>query len=231
MHADAKGSISPQMLVGVFITVLGALLLLDNLNLFNASDVLRFWPAAIIALGLMVFVQATDLNGQVNGFALTVFGAFLLLNRFGVIQVDFWRQLFWPSLLIFVGLNLVLQTMRRGGTSDSVTDTVSLFAVWGGTRRTSNARAFRGADMTAIMGGCELDLRQASMEPGESATIHMLAVMGGCNIWVPEDWAVVTHVIPFMGGVVDKRMAAKPGASKTLVLRGMVLMGGLEIRN
>ena len=55
--------------------------------------------------------------------------------------------------------------------------------------------------------------------------------MGGCNIWVPEDWAVVTEVIPFMGGVVDKRMAQKSGSSKTLVLRGLVLMGGLEIRN
>ena len=36
----------------------------------------------------------------------------------------------------------------------------------GGVSRRSNSQAFRGADLTAVMGGCEIDLRQASIAPG-----------------------------------------------------------------
>ena len=231
MSVDARGIVTPRLLVGVFILLLGSLLLLDNLNLVEARQILRLWPVAVIALGLVVFMQALDTGGRVNGGALFIFGTFLLLNRLGVMELEFWN-LFWPLVMILIGTNLVMQTFRvRGASSADSGETVSLFAVWGGSQRTSNAARFRGGDMTAIMGGCELDLRQATIAPGEVATIDVLAVMGGHHIRVPENWSVVTRVIPFMGGVEDKRLAPKAGASITLVLRGFVMMGGLEIKN
>ena len=131
MPADDKGSISPQMLVGVFITVLGALLLLDNLNLFDVSTILRFWPAAIVALGMLVFVQATNVSGQISGGALTLFGTFLLLSRLNVIHVDFW-QLFWPCVLILVGTHLMTQTFRLGAPAENQSDVIAGVDLSGG---------------------------------------------------------------------------------------------------
>jgi predicted membrane protein len=230
MSTDARGVITPRLMVGVFIMLLGSLLLLDNLNLFEARYVLRLWPVALIAVGVIIFAQALDHGGRVNGGALVIFGTFLLLNRLGFVEFSFWN-FFWPLLLILIGVNMVMQTFRINGAQQTDSgDTVSLFAVWGGSQRTSNAARFRGGDMTAIMGGCELDLRHATIPPGESATIDLLAVMGGHNIRVPEDWVVVTRVIPFMGGVEDKRTATRTG-SATLILRGFIMMGGLEIKN
>jgi len=231
MSADSRGIITPRLVMGVFIMILGLTLLLDNLNLVEARYILRLWPLAVIGLGFVVFTQALDTGGRVNGGVLMVFGTFLLLNRLGIMEFGFWN-LFWPLMLILIGINLVLQTFRIDGAAPANSaDTVSLFAVWGGSQRTSNAERFRGGDMTAIMGGCELDLRQASIAPGEVATIDVLALMGGHVIKVPEHWSVVTRVIPFMGGIEDKRLAPKGGASTTLVLRGFVMMGGLEIKN
>ena len=40
----------------------------------------------------------------------------------------------------------------------------------------------------------------------------MFAFWGGIEIKVPEDWTVVTRVMPLMGGVEDKTRAP-PGAA------------------
>jgi hypothetical protein len=111
---------------------------------------------------------------------------------------------------------------------------VSLFTVMGEAKRASNDKPFRGGEMTAFMGGCVLDLRQASMDPGQEAVVNILAVMAGHEIWVPSGWAVAMDVVPLLGGVDDKRLPPLeplPPDPPRLRLRGFVLMGGIVIRN
>ena len=67
-------------------------------------------------------------------------------------------------------------------------------AILGGVNRGNNSRDFRGGDLTAIIGGCEIDLRQAAIN-GEAA-IDMFAMWGGIEMKVPEDWAVASRVTP-----------------------------------
>jgi predicted membrane protein len=100
----------------------------------------------------------------------------------------------------------------------------------GGVVRKSNAPAFRGADLTAVMGGCEIDLRQASIAPGTEAVIDVFAFWGGIDIKVPEDWTVVSRVVPIMGGIEDKTHAPQT-PDKRLVIRGMLVMGGCSVKN
>jgi hypothetical protein len=61
---------------------------------------------------------------------------------------------------------------------------------------------FRHADLTAVMGGIELDLRQAGTGGGE-AVIDVFVMWGGIEITVPPDWAVSNQVVPIMGGAED----------------------------
>jgi hypothetical protein len=88
------------------------------------------------------------------------------------------------------------------------------------------------------MGGAQLDLRQAIIPPGEEAALDIFIVMGGCEIFVPPTWTVETPLVPVMGGVDDKRLPPLPGADNLggrpaprLVLRGLILMGGIEIKS
>jgi len=116
---------------------------------------------------------------------------------------------------------------------------VSMFAVWSSVRRATAASPFRGGDITAIMGGGQLDLRLATIPPGEEAILDIVAVMGGVEIIVPSNWEVSTPILPFMGGVEDKRFpplqtdpnAVRREASGRLVLRGLVMMGGVHIKS
>ena len=80
------------------------------------------------------------------------------------------------------------------------------------------------------MGGCEIDLRRASIN-GE-AVIDLFAFWGGIEIRVPEDWTIIPRVTPLMGGFEDKtRPSTQPLPAKRLVLRGIAIMGGIVIKN
>ena len=79
----------------------------------------------------------------------------------------------------------------------------SEFAIWSGMQRRVASPAFRRAELTAIMGGIEVDLRQAGTENGE-AVIDVFVMWGGIEITVPPDWAVSNQVTPIMGGAEDK---------------------------
>ena len=81
----------------------------------------------------------------------------------------------------------------------------------------------------AIMGGVELDLRDARFAAAE-VTIRAFCLMGGVSITVPEDMAVDVSGIGIMGGF-DHR-ASGPGAPGAPHLRvvGFALMGGVDVR-
>ena len=90
---------------------------------------------------------------------------------------------------------------------------------------------FRGAEATAFMGGCELDLRDALMSSGELAVIEVFVIMGGVNIFVPPNWTVSQEVVALLGGVHDKTRSVPSNPAQHLLVRGTVVMGGVEISN
>jgi hypothetical protein len=107
---------------------------------------------------------------------------------------------------------------------------MSMFALMSGVTRRLRNTPFFGANMTAVMGGIELDLRQAHLP--EDAVIELFAFWGGIEIWVPREWSVVNQGFALMGSIEDKtgNLPQRPGQPR-LVLRGMALMGGVEIKN
>ena len=102
--------------------------------------------------------------------------------------------------------------------------------MWSGVSRKLSTPDFRGGDASAIMGGCEIDLRQCGLASGP-ATIDLFALMGGIELYLPGDWTLRNEGIVIMGGVEDSRRETAGDPSKLLILRGTVLMGGIEIKN
>ena len=100
--------------------------------------------------------------------------------------------------------------------------------MFGGVERKNSSQDFKGGELTVIMGGCELDLRNASMKAGE-AVIDVFTFWGGIDIRVPEDWTVSIEGMPLMGGCEDQTRHEKTESRKHLVIKGYIIMGGLEI--
>lgn len=219
----------PQLVLGLLIAIVGVFLTLDTVGILDAEYYLRLWPAGLIALGLAKLLQSRGgHSGMLGGVVLTLIGTWLLLDNLRIVRVDIWEA--WPLLIVLLGLSIVWRSVagRRPQPSDS-NSIVSAVAILGGVNRGNNSGTFRGGDLTAIMGGCEVDLRQAKIN-GE-AIVDVFAMWGGIEIKVPEDWTVVGRVTPLLGGFEDKTRPPQGASEHRLVVRGFVLMGGIEVKN
>jgi predicted membrane protein len=253
-QADQGMRFTPQLFVGLVVIVIGLLMTFDNLGLVHAEEYIRFWPASLIGVGLLkLWYSREGLGGAFGGFIFTVVGTWLLLEQMAVVHLSFWDM--WPTLLVFFGGFLVWQGLSGPSrhasavkssplfpdTSSQVpidtnsepsvdtNSTVSEMAVLGAVARGNNSSTFRGGELTAVMGGCELDLRQAAIN-GE-AVIEVFGLWGGIEIRVPEDWTVVSRVVPVLGGVDDKTRPPQSASRHRLVLRGFIVMAGVEVKN
>lgn len=232
----ASSSVTPQLVFGLFVMALGVILGLDSLGIADAGYILRFWPVALIMLGVTIGSRPEP-NSRFWGFVWTFVGSWLLLRSLDVIQVGFW-QLFWPTLLLLVGGNLVLKTLRQTGhvRPPNSASADRLFAMMSETKRRFDGKPFEGAYMNAFMGGCQLDLRRAVVPPGETRVVEVFGVMVGHEIKVPPEWTVTLDVTPIMGEVKDKRtpvlmpppLAGTPGPP-TILVRGSVVMGEVKV--
>ena len=130
-----------------------------------------------------------------------------------------------------VGALLVFRrrTMMAPASSQDPSATVDMFAMWSGNVRKSVSSAFRGGDATAVMGGVDLDLRPAKIAP-EGAVLEVFTWWGGIDLHVPPGTRVINEANVFMGGIDDKTTVGDASGG-TLVLRGLVVMGGIEIKN
>jgi predicted membrane protein len=158
----------------------------------------------------------------------------MVLDRLDIIYFSVWDL--WPLVLVILGVSLIWRPsgrrMRFQGvvSVDDSSKTINALALMGGFKRANDSQDFQGGEATAIMGGCELDLRKASIQQGE-AVMNLFSVMGGIEIWVPEDWKVVLHGVPILGGFEDKTHPTNAESNKRLVVRGYAVMGSVEIKN
>jgi predicted membrane protein len=219
----------PQLVIGLLIIVVGLLFTLDNLGFGIAQKYLRYWPAGLIVLGLTKLWYARDgRGGAFGGFIITLIGLWLLLEATVDIRISL-RDM-WPVLLVFFGAYLVWRgiTGPRPVRVDGK-GSISATALLSGIKRRNSSRAFSGGDVTAIMGSCEIDLRQAAING--DAMLDVLAVWGGIEITVPDDWAVMLDVTALLGAVEDRTRPPLGAAAHRLTIRGAVVMGGVEVRN
>ena len=105
-----------------------------------------------------------------------------------------------------------------------------VIAVLGGTGRKGRWSPARNNFVISVMGGAELDFREAILPPGVTE-VQIYAVWGGVEIVVPPDLHVESHGFALLGGfehAAEDAVAPHPGAP-TLRITGFAVMGGVDI--
>jgi hypothetical protein len=258
MTNESRGSFrfTPQIILGLCIIAFGVALTADNLGLADASKILRWWPMGIVVVGVTRLLQASTGSARVFGGIVTFFGVALLGDSLQVFEIWHWWPvaiiamglvivfrafggsgtsspgfhrskgvIAWGYPASEVGTGEQPQGANTAPTGDT---RLSEFAFWSGVQRRVTSPVFKHADLTAVMGGIELDLRQASTGGGE-AVIDVFAMWGGIEITVPPDWAVSNQIVPIMGGAEDKSTGTQTSQNR-LILRGVAIMGGVEVK-
>jgi len=236
MATDTRRA-SNQVVLGLLVMGMGVLFLLDNLDILDFRHAIGFWPLAFIAAGVIVLAGDGPRSGSYTGVVLIGVGVLMILGRLGLLYIS-WAMV-WPLLLIALGGLILFRTLGPGRTPrplpadgidgaalpDKVVDVV---AILGGVERRITTPDFLGGEITAVLGGCALDLRESSIL--KEAVLNVFTIWGGINIKVPPDWTVVWAGTALMGGFSEKTASASD-SGKRLVIRGYAIMGGVEVRN
>lgn len=222
---DSQAGRGPQLLLGIILLLAGTALLLNRLDVVEVTFwglLGTWWPLLIVAAGLAaLFTVPRAWPGPV---VLISVGVFLQLARLDVFDLNI-GSLVWPILLIVVGLGLLFRFGRS--TSDSAEAIRSTVFWWGSTRKT-RSQQFRSAVLTAVMGGIELDLRDADIT--HRADISVFTFWGGVEIKVPPTWRVRVRGLPLLGGWEDKTVDPPDDGAPELVVHITAIMGGAEIK-
>ncbi|HXB72958.1 MAG TPA: DUF5668 domain-containing protein [Candidatus Acidoferrales bacterium] len=107
-NESAQGwRVNHGLIPGVIVIGIGILFLLDNFHVVYVRDWWRYWPVALIAVGLVKLVDSNFGSGRVVGGIMMGAGAILLANNLGLIDATI-DQL-WPLILIAIGLAMLGQ--------------------------------------------------------------------------------------------------------------------------
>ena len=213
---------------GVVFIVAGLFLLMEKLGWIPGGFVLHFWPMIFVLIGLVKVIYA---GGRPTGVVLIALGIFLQLQQIGIIHLNFWDL--WPVLIIIAGVGMLWQALVKEGPAISSNEQFDAVYIFGGGERRVNTSRYRGGRLFAMFGGYKVDFYHADFE-GSQAVLEANAVFGGGEIRVPEHWLVSVQGMGIFGAYEDKTRHFQPDPSKptkTLVIKGVAIFGGIEVKN
>ena len=181
-----------RLVIGILILAFGVVTLLHGLGYTTVGFwelIGTYWPLVLIALGTGFLAERTGAGGKVAGAFLFLLGLGFLGNNLGWFSVNI-GGLIWPSILIIIGVSLLLGFQNGGRSNMAIMSSVERNGVW----------EVKNGGYLALMGGIEIDLRQALIPEG-TIRINASAFMGGINIIVPPELAVDCEGTALLGGV------------------------------
>ena len=134
---------------------------------------------------------------------------------------------FFGSLAYGVG---VLARQVFLGMGDETTGEFELVTIMEGKQFASRTDRLWSAKVTTVMGGSDLDLRDAVLAP-EGADLAVFTVMGGVALSVPDTWIVETDGSALFGSH-NTRVANRsvlPDDAPALRVHARTIFGGLDI--
>jgi hypothetical protein len=231
MNTAVRRGIPTQVLFGSLLLVIGVLLFLRSLGLLE-GEIFRFWPLLLVAVGLLKLATAANPVDRLIGMGLLAFGSLRMAAT--AFRLDVGPLDILATVLIVVGAAIVWRGVRGTGFEnvarvEAMRDYIDALAFMGGYGTKCVSQRFRGGEVSVLMGGIELDLRGASMEA--PAVMDVFVMWGGIEIRVPDDWDVELRGTPILAGFEDKTRPQPNAGPKRLIVRGVAIMAGVELKN
>lgn len=216
---------------GVLLIAIGAGIALKLFGILEIDVFFDGWWTLLIILPCTVgLLTEKDKTGNLVGLAI---GVFMLLACQDVLDFGFVAKLIVPALAIIGGIKLLVKALKKDDTHTtdfSCKDgkKQSACAVFSGAELKPYNEVFRGAELTAIFGGVDCDLRNAIID--RDCEIRATAVFGGIDIVLPANVNVEVDSHSLFGGVSAKKKQNEPTNTVTVYINGTGMFGGVEIQ-
>ncbi len=233
---------------GIVLIALGVILGLNALGVTHIDIFFPGWWTLFIivpcAIGLL-----TDEHKWGNFVGLLI-GICFLLGSLGILQFEMVWKLFFPVLLITIGLSFLFKGVFTNAVSKKIKEInqksdgeiEDYVATFGEQNVDFHGKEFKGCRADAVFGGVDVDLRGAKLK--QDVVLKASSIFGGVVIYAPEDVAVEVASTSIFGGVSDNRKNLKrkkkeqddkeiekvDNAGRTLYIDAICVFGGVEIR-
>ena len=126
------------------------------------------------------------------GFLLISLGVVFLLDKLDILDIGEFFRIFWPVILIVIGLRLILNR-NAGGSAESNKETliqndeqsVKYSKVFGDVKLRLESQDFNGGSISIMIGEIDLDLSKSNVKEGEKIlTLH--GVIGDISVTLPK---------------------------------------------
>jgi predicted membrane protein len=230
---DINNKTDKRMWLGVGLIILGFLFFLNSLDIldFSISRIIFSWPFFFLIIGVFIVINT---NKKLLGGILSGLGAVFIIPRIFP-NIDYDGTIVFAIIFISLGIYIIFNRVEKekkaieNGRKD-ILDDVSIF---GGGEKSITSDNFRGGSITSIFGGSEINLKGCKLSEGPNV-IDVLCVFGGTTLIVPNDWNVIINVTPIFGGFSNKIIkdpSAAIDVNKTIIVKGLVIFGGGEIKS
>lgn len=230
---DINNKFDRRMWLGGAFIVLGFLFLLNSLDIldFSISRIIFSWPFFFLVIGVFITLNT---NKKLLGGILSGLGAIFIIPHIFP-DVHYNGTIVFAIIFIALGLYIILnkKETERIKFDQERKDYLEDVSIFGGGSKFITSDNFKGGNITAVFGGSEINLKGCKLAEGTNV-IDVLCVFGGTTLIVPQDWNIILNVTPIFGGFSNKLIkdpTATPDLNKTLIIKGLVVFGGGEIKS
>ncbi|MBQ3318611.1 hypothetical protein IJG76_01170 [Candidatus Saccharibacteria bacterium] len=220
---------------GVAIIALGVIFGGNALGLFNINVFFDgWWTLFIIIPSLVGLVTDKD---KISNLIFLSAGIILLLAAQNVFSFDVAWKAILAIALVVAGIAIIVKSLwKKDGDKEvekklrDLNDGKSMdseMAVFSGSDRTYNGEVFPGANLTAIFGSVDLDLKNAKFT--KDTVIKAFCLFGGIDIKVPEDVQVKIKSGFIFGGASDDRKGNHEKGKYTIYIDAAGGFGGVSV--
>jgi predicted membrane protein len=231
-HERFRASRSGRSFAGLVLVIVGGVLLSRQLGI-DVPEWAITWEMLLITLGVYFGARRSFQPG--SWVVLILVGTIFLLKDFYP-EVLIWHYI-WPVAIILAGLWMILKPRKTRRNwenwrveADSSDNMIEVNSVFGSTKKKILSKDFKGGEINTVFGGHDLDLSQADING--TAVVESNIVFGGIKLIVPAHWEIKSEMDCVFGSVEDKRRDSSAATeNKTLVLKGSVVFGSIEIKS
>jgi len=217
---------SGRVWLGLLFLLFGVGFLLHQADIIDLSQLFsNWWPLILIIVGVVQLINRKHSSAS-SGLLFLFIGFLFLINQWLDLNLT---DFIWPLIFIIIGIVVIFTRVKHEKTSHTEDD-LNTFVLLSGAEIQSQSKTFQGGSVTAILGGAEIDLRDAVI--GDGASLDLTTVLGGTEITVPDNVQVEITGIPILGGWEDKtRVRVENEEVAVLKINCLTILGGVEIRN
>ncbi len=242
---------------GLVLIIIGVLFLLSKIPSTAGMFPGWFFTWPVLLIGIGIFSGLKNGFRNIAWLVLVVIGGYFLMYENDLITLNL-RPYAFPIGIILLGVFVILkrnrlsrdcrprhgrhwhqhgkhwhQTTEFGDTteSDVSDDIVNVSATFGSVERNIFSKNFRGGNISSSFGGAQVNFAQADFQG--TAILDVSVMFGGVDIIIPSNWNLKNEISVIFGGIEDRRTVAPnvQESGKTLVLKGNIMFGGIEIKS